>query len=150
MRLNFSNDERNYGEWPSELLAEDLLDRLSGFPKYPQTSKGREVFVEALMQCESEQHARRTVDIFDEKFPTLRELRDAVSNTKTKPKETTQADLIAQWEAEGATFDPDWWAQALRDALEAKKRKDEERAQKLIQEIETLRKGLDAVQTPEG
>lgn len=141
MRLNFSNDV-NTTEWPSESLAESILERLSGFARYPQTPKGREIFIEALMGCESEQHARAAIQDFDERFPTLRELRDAVLKTKPKTQEPTPADLIEKWKSEGATFDPDWWPRTLREALAAKELKDaedREQLRKLGQEIDALR-----------
>lgn len=69
--------------WPSFHQAESILARLSGFPRYPD-EKGREVFVETLMRAVSPEHARAALTLFDEEFPTLRQLKDAVSRTQTE------------------------------------------------------------------
>ena len=70
--------------WPSFAKASAILARLSGFHGYPHEEAGRELFTEALMQAVSPEHARAATSCFDEQFPTLRELRDAVSRTRSE------------------------------------------------------------------
>ncbi len=80
----FSKDVKVMPVWPSFDRASAILVRLSGFHGYPHEEAGRELFIESLMQAVSPEHARAATSCFDEKFPTLRELRDAVSRTRTE------------------------------------------------------------------
>ncbi len=107
MRHNLS-DSNETTAWPSYRAADSLLERLSGFPKYPPTEKGREVFIETLMTCSNPAQAQQVVDSFDEAFPTLRELRDAVYSVKARAEnEALMGSQKQKWEAEGYSYDPD-------------------------------------------
>ena len=78
----------------------------------------------------SEQHARAVIAVFDEKFPTLKQLRDAVHNLR--PKFDKPVDLIEKWKAEGAEYDPAWLPNAIREALAAKERKQSKERERLL------------------
>lgn len=80
---NFNPAASTQNTWPDFKTAGKILARLSGFRGYPE-AEGREVFIEALMQCVSAAHAKATLALFDEGFPTLREVRDAVSRTRSE------------------------------------------------------------------
>lgn len=70
--------------WPSFAKAAAVLARLSGFQGYPHDEAGREMFIEALMFAVSPEHARAVTNCFDEKFPTLREVKDALTRTRSE------------------------------------------------------------------
>lgn len=116
--------------WPDQSIAESLLARLEGFQGYPKTSRGREVWIDALLMAVSEQHARAVIAVFDEKFPTLKRLRDVVNELRSKFEKPV--DLIEKWKAEGAEYDPAWLPNAIREALAAKERKQTEERERLL------------------
>jgi hypothetical protein len=150
MRHDLSNAPET-NTWPSYRAAEFILERLSGFAKYPETEKGREVFIEALMTCADEAQARQVVNAFDEKFPTLKELREAIYSLKTRAEnEALMGSLKEKWESEGATYDPDWAAQLAKEFADlcAKKAMDRKarEAEKSKQRMAETRKMMEEVE----
>jgi hypothetical protein len=116
--------------WPDRNTAESILARLEGFQGYPKTSKGREIWVDALVMALSDRHAREAIAVFDEKFPTVRQLRDAVHNLR--PRFEKPINLVEQWLADGSTYDPDFIRNAAREAIAAKERKAAEWRERLL------------------
>jgi hypothetical protein len=116
--------------WPDRNTAESILGRLEGFQGYPKSSRGLEIWIEALMTALTEQHARAAVGVFDEKFPTLKQLRDTLHNLR--PRFETPVNLIEQWKAEGAEYDPTWLPNAVRAAIAEKERKSAEERGRLL------------------
>jgi len=123
-------DKTTPAVWPDPTIALSILERLSGFIGYPKTPKGTEIFVEALLSATSEEHALAAVDVFDERFPTLRELRDSIF--KARQKFEPPVDLIEKWKADGATYDPDFVVRTIREVLDAAERREAEQREKLL------------------
>lgn len=152
MKIHSFRDDQAQRAWPDFTIADEILERLSGFPKYPKEERGRAIFVEALLKCVCEDHARASLDVFDIEFPTLRALRDSIMKTKgrfTPP----EIDLIEKWKAEGAEYDPDWWPKQIREVLEAAKKRDAaqlERFLKLGRETEAQRQTREALEAIDG
>lgn len=137
MKLDFSTGE-SAQEWPSAFRAEEILERLSGFPRYPQTPKGREIFIEALMKCDSANQATGVVALFDERFPTLRELRAAIDSAKQK--NVNQANMETEWRAQGYEYDPTWFERTLREVLAGKAERDKQNRERLLKLSDDLAK----------
>ncbi len=97
-------------------LAYTLVRQWSGLPGYPFHVEGESRLANTLVECSiSVDHARALVANFEEKCPTPRDLKDAAFALREKfapPK----PDLIKQWKAEGATYDPDWSENLLKVA----------------------------------
>jgi hypothetical protein len=87
-------------------VAAAILGRLEGFRDYPRGGGARR-FVEALADASlSVAHANATVEMFDERFPTIREIRDVAFGLRETfvPKEPIEK----QWEKEYGKPDPNW------------------------------------------
>jgi len=77
-------------------VARMYLRNLQGFKGYPPAGPGEDYFVKCLTECAlSVSHLVRILDSFDDKFPTLRELRDAAHNTRPPEPDPRQ-----QWKKE--------------------------------------------------
>lgn len=89
-------------------VALTLVRKLSALAGYPRLADGESWAAEKL--CESVvsvDHARAVIDAFEERFPTLREIRDTADNLRPKFQKPSASEK-EKWIAEGATYDPDW------------------------------------------
>lgn len=162
MSLFAKSDPTPISAWPTERSAAEILELLSGYRDYPQTERGRKLFIRAIMQARSPEHAEAALGIIEGKFPTLGQMRDAIRRTAGEFKQqinpNPQCERCAGlgWQVIAGNYegvkrcdcwgdyelpqldqsqrvDPDWWKKELREALKARKKRDEEQLAMLLQ-----------------
>ncbi len=86
-------------------VAQMILRKLSGFAGYPQEIGGENFMIDRFREvCVSVEHAEEIVMRFDEKFPTLRELRDTARGLR--PQFEKSPDWKAAWKAKHGEPEP--------------------------------------------
>jgi hypothetical protein len=91
----------------NSVVAAALFRKLSGFPGYPKSEQGEAHYIEAFQDASiSVDHARAIIAVFDERMPTLREIRDAALNLR--PRFEPQIDQRTEWEKQYGKPDPNW------------------------------------------
>jgi hypothetical protein len=93
---SFDSKENTVSRWPAN--AEQILERMSCLQGFPANPRALERYVEILKNCDDEAQALRTVDSFEENFPSLADFRAARNTAKLRPHPLVATDQeIEAW-----------------------------------------------------